>query len=88
MEKFPALLHQTDYGFTQQVGARLQREGHPGLVTPSARYVEGLVYAVFNPATLSSPRVNCMLTYRLKGEHIFVERRPGETWRRIPVADL
>lgn len=86
--EFPALLHKTDYAFTQQVGARLRREGHPGLVTPSARYPEGLVYVVFNPAVLSSPRVNCLLTYRLKGGHILVERRPGRTWRRIRVADL
>ncbi len=86
--EFPALLHKTDYTFTQQVGARLRREGHPGLVTPSARYSEGLNYVVFNHATLSNPRVNCMLTYRLKGEHIFVEKRPGVTWRKIAVADL
>ena len=86
--KFPALLHKTDYAFTQQVGARLQREGHPALVTPSVRYPEGLGYAVFNDAVLSNPRVNCMLTYRLKGGHILVEKRPGQTWRRIPVADL
>jgi hypothetical protein len=29
-----------------------------------------------------------MLTYRLKGKHILVEKRPGTTWRRIRVADL
>jgi hypothetical protein len=86
--EFPALLHKTDYTFTQQVGARLRREGHPGLLTPSARYPEGLNYVVFNHAVLSNPRVNCMLTYRLKGEHILVEKRAGATWRRIPVADL
>jgi hypothetical protein len=88
VDKFPALLHRTDYAFAQQVGARLQREGHPGLVTPSVRYPEGLGYVVFNDAVLSNPRVNCMLTYRLKGEHILVEKRPGTTWRRIRVADL
>lgn len=86
--EFPALLHRTDYAFTQQVGARLRREGHPGLVTPSARYPEGLNYVVFNPAVLSNPRVNCLLTYRLNGGHILVERRPGRTWRRIRVDDL
>lgn len=86
--EFPALLHKTDYSFTQQVGLRLQHEGHPGLLAPSVRYPEGLNYVVFNPAVLSSPRVNCMLTYRLKGEHILVEKRPGQTWRRIPVAAL
>jgi len=88
VDKFPALLHKTDYAFTQHVGARLQREGHPALVTRSARCLDGLVYVVFNDAVLTSPRVNCMLTYRLKGAHILVEKRPGTTWRRIPVADL
>ncbi len=88
VEEFPALLHRTDYAFTQQVGARLQREGHPGLVAPSVRYPEGLSYVVFNHAVLSNPRVNCMLTYRLERGHVLVEKRPGVTWRRIRVADL
>ncbi len=88
VEAFPALLHKTDYAFTHQVGARLRREGHPGLLAPSVRYSKGLNYVVFNPAVLSRPRVNCLLTYRLKGEHILVEKRPGTTWRRIRVADL
>ena len=86
--EFPALLHKADYTFTQQVGARLRREGHPAVLTLSARHPGGLNYVVFNPAVLSNPRVNCMLTYRLEGEHILVEKRPGETWRRIAVADL
>ena len=88
VEEFPALLHRTDYAFTQQVGARLQREGHPGLVAPSVRLPEGLIYVVFNHTVLSNPRVNCMLTYRLVRGHVLVEKRPGVTWRRIRVADL
>lgn len=88
VDKFPALLHRSDYAFTQHVGARLQREGHPGLIAPSVRHPAGLCYVVFNPAVLSRPRVNCMLTYRLQGGHIVVEKRPGTTWRRIRVADL
>lgn len=85
LQSFPALLHGTDYAFTQQVGARLHREGHPGLVTQSVRYPKGSVYAILNGAVLSKPRVNCMLTYRLKGTQIVVERKPGRTWRRIDV---
>lgn len=88
IEEFPALLHKYDYAYTQQVGARLRREGHPGLLAPSVRYRTGLNYVVFNHAVLSKPRVNCLLTYRLRGEHILVEKRPGKTWRRIRVADL
>lgn len=83
---FPLLLHKSDYTFTQGVGARLRREGHPGLLTTSVRYPRGTVTVVFNPAVLSNPRVNCMLTYRLEGTHIVVEKRPGVTWRRIDVA--
>jgi hypothetical protein len=88
LDAFPALLHGTDYTFAQQVGGRLRREGHPGLVTTSVRYPKGSVYVVFNAAVLPNPRVNCMLTYRLRGRYIAVERRPGVTWRRIDVAEF
>jgi hypothetical protein len=85
---FPTLLHKTDYTFTQQVGARIQREGHPGLLTTSVRYPKGTVSVIFNPAVLSSPKVNCVLTYQLKTDHIAVEKRPRVTWRRIELTDL
>ena len=84
----PALVHKTDYSFTQQVGARLHREGHPGITVPSVRYPRSACYVIFNPAVLANPRTHCMLTYRLDGAHIRVEKRPGVTWRRIAVADL
>jgi len=71
------LVSQNDYTFTQQVGARLHREGHPGLVTTSARYA-GEVYAVFNSAVLSNPRPNCYLTYTTTEDGVDVERTPGE----------
>lgn len=36
--EYPGLVHPTSYRFTQQIGARLHRESHPGFVTPSATY--------------------------------------------------
>jgi RES domain len=52
-----------DYGFTQQVGERLRREGHPGLLSPSARHNSGINLVSFSPAILSAPRLSCYLTY-------------------------
>lgn len=78
----PDLLHPTDYSFTHQVGARLHREGHPGLVTRSAR-CEGAVCAILNPAVLSAPRVACFLTYRVEEGRVVVEREAGKAWVRV-----
>jgi hypothetical protein len=35
MQDYPALALKTDYTEAQSVGARIHREGHPGLVVPS-----------------------------------------------------
>lgn len=79
----PALVHPSDYSMTRMVGARLHREGHPGLLTRSAR-CPGDNYAVLNPAVLSNPRPLCHLAYRLDGPNILVERERGVTWLSIP----
>jgi hypothetical protein len=84
----PALMHPSDYSSTQSVGARLHREGHPGLVTTSVRYTPGHNYVVFNPAVLSNPRLHCQLTYRLDGQHIVVEKQPGVIWMDVATAAL
>lgn len=84
----PGLMHPTDYSATQSVGARLHREGHPGLVTTSVRYAPGTNYAVLNPAVLSNPRLHCQLTYRLDGQHIVVEKQPGVMWMDVATAAL
>lgn len=73
----PMLIDATDYTLTQQLGGRLHREGHPGLVTISARCT-GNVYAILNPAVLSNPRPNCYLTYITTESGVEVERAPGE----------
>lgn len=79
---FPALVDPVDYGLTHQVGARLHREGHPGLVTASAR-CNGEVYAVLNPVVLSDPRQMCFLTYTTTATGIAVEREPGGVWMQL-----
>lgn len=80
------LLHKTDYSYAQAVGARLHREGHPGLITNSARSNEGHNFVILNPDVLSNPLYHCQLTYQLDGGHILVEKQPGETWLTIPSA--
>lgn len=65
------------YHFTQQLGARIHHDGHPGLRSRSAR-CNGDVYAIFNPRVLSHPRQVCYLSYRLSGGQVAVERQPGE----------
>lgn len=77
--RFPPLLDPEDYGFCQAVGERLHREGHPGLVTRSARG-PGEVYALLTPRVLSDPRLACALTYRIEGGRVRVERANGEAW--------
>ena len=83
VEQFPQLVHKTDYRDARQIGARLHREGHPGLVTASARQKGGENYAILNPAVLSNPRALCQLTYHLGEGRIVVEKQPGVTWMAI-----
>ncbi len=81
--RYPGLSHKTDYSFTHAVGARIHREGHPGLLTMAVRHVGGVSYAIFNPNVLSSPRHHSQLTYRLQNGYITVEETPGITWLKI-----
>lgn len=83
--KFPLLVHPADYGYTQSVGRRIQREGHPGLVSRSARWVQGECYAIFNAGLLSEPRQFGALTYRLGKDSIAIESQPGKVWLSIPL---
>lgn len=80
--RFTALIDPHDYTLTHQTGSRLHREGHPGLVSRSAR-CDGDIYAVLNPDVLSDPRQSCHLTYVTTPEGIVVERTPGERWLAV-----
>ncbi len=84
--KYKRLVHKTDYSYTQSVGARMHREGHPGLITQSARHDKGCNYVVFNAQVLSNPRHHCQLTYRLDGKHIRVEKTLGVQWLKVAAA--
>jgi len=82
IEAHPALIDRSSYHLTHQVGARIHHDGHPGLISRSAR-CEGDVYAIFNRRILSNPRQLCYLTYQIAGDSVVVERQPGEIFLRI-----
>lgn len=81
--KHEGLLHASDYTFCHSVGARIHREGHPGLVTQSVRRSDGENFAIFNSAVLSKPRHNCQLTYRLEQGRIVVEKEGEGVWMAL-----
>lgn len=85
IDDYPALIdpNQEGYHLTHQVGARIHHDGHPGLVTKSAR-CDGLSYAIFNSVVLSNPRQQCYLTYRVHEGGVVVERNPDDVIFHIP----
>lgn len=84
----PDILHPSDYAFCQSVGARMHREGHPGLLTQSVRRPAGENVAIFNADVLSNPRHDCQLIYRLENDQILVEKQPGVAWVQLAVASF
>ena len=84
----PGLLHPSDYGWCQSVGARIHREGHPGLLTWSVRRAGGENAAIFHPGVLSRPRLHGALTYRLEDGRIRVHKRAGTDWLVLDVASF
>lgn len=84
--KFPALIRE-DYGATQQIGERLQREGHPGLLAPSARRRGGINLVAFKPEMLSNVRHLCYLNYECDPVRrtVRVERTAGETLLEVGI---
>lgn len=84
LDLFPALIDPAPKGndLTHQVGARIHHDGHPGLISRSARST-GDVYAIFNSKVLSNPRQICFLTYRTEDGSVFVERQPRQLLLKI-----
>lgn len=76
--EFHSQLTANTYDFTQPLGRRIHREGHPGLLAPSIRYSEGKNAVIFNKNILNAPKVKCSLTYRLNSftKEIKIERTP------------
>lgn len=72
---YPQLVARGSYDFTQRIGQRLHREGHPGLISRSA-HCAGDIGAIFTPQILSNPRDYCYLDYRLDAGTITVTRQP------------
>lgn len=83
IEKHPEILHPVDFTATHAIGGKIHREGHPGLVTKSAR-CNGEVYGIFTPNVLSNPRHTCYLTYTTTANGVEVKRNLGATWLTIP----
>lgn len=74
------------YDYTQEIGRRLHREGHPGLLAPSAR-CKGINVVIFNEKVLRDPLNHCYLLYRYDPIQRFVEieRSVGEVFLTIPI---
>lgn len=86
---YPQLV-ENDYSFTQQIGARVHKEGHPGLLAPSARLKGETNAVVFNPDVLSNVRHHCYLTCELDpvaGE-LTVFRKEGERFLTLSADQL
>lgn len=83
-QKSFAKLLADDYGFTQQIGRRMNKEGHPGILVPSAR-IKGTNLVIFNPDVLSDPRLHCYLTYFFDPLtlNMRIERSVGRTWLKV-----
>ncbi len=76
---FPQLLD-NDYAFTHQIGARVHKEGHPGLLAPSARHQGQSNVVAFKKDILSNARNHCYLTYELDptSGQLAVSRQDGD----------
>lgn len=82
-----ALTHSSDYTLTHQIGGRLHKEGHPGLISKSARH-SGDVFAVLNQDVLSNPKNVCFLSYKSTENGVLVEREPGVEMMTVPFSDI
>jgi len=65
--------------------AARRSEDSPERSSFSARHQGGINYAVLNPNVLSNPRQQSQLTYRLHGQSITVEEKPGVPCMEITI---
>jgi hypothetical protein len=82
---FPELLNRDDYRYCQGVGARIHHEGHPGLITRSARHLRGDTIAILNSKVLSSPRHAAYFSYTLQDDCIDVREDGKNAFLTIPI---
>ena len=80
-EHFPELVAD-HYTLTQQTGKRIQQEGHPGLLAPSARHHNGANVVLFKQEVLANPKLNCYLSYHYDpiAQQITVARDMGNIY--------
>jgi hypothetical protein len=78
----PRLIDRKNYDLTHQVGSRIHHDGHPGLISRSAR-CKGDVLAIFNKQVLSNPKTSCYLTYRIENGVTVIKREAGEVMMSI-----
>lgn len=64
-KEFPWLVDPVNYTNCQEIGRRVSMEGHPLLIVPSARHIDGSNLVAFNPNVLSNVRDLCKLQYVL-----------------------
>lgn len=62
-KQFPWLVDSVNYTRCQEIGRRIAREGHPLLIVPSARQINGINLVVFNQKALANVRDYCNLQY-------------------------
>lgn len=84
---YPALISRSDYSLTQQIGQVVDRQGHPGLITKSAR-CSGDVQAIFNPSVLSDPLPVQWLSYQIIDGGITTISSGKTELMKIKYADL
>ncbi len=86
-KEFPELISH-DHSFTQSIGKRLNFQGHPGLLSPSAR-CSGINVNIFNIKVLINPKLHNDLTYQYNPftQSVLVERQ-GETLMSLTSEDF
>ncbi len=86
---FPQLMG-NDYTFTHQIGARVHKEGHPGLLAPSARHPGQINVVAFKKDILSNARHHCYLTYELDPTNgqLVVSRQEGDRFLTLSADQL
>lgn len=87
--EYPYLIS-NDYGECQSVGQRVHQEGHPGLLSPSARHPNGVNVVAFRKTILQYPRLSFYLSYLIdtRTRTIQVERAPGKALTLLDFAHM
>jgi hypothetical protein len=87
-KEYPGLIAD-HYDFTQSIGATLQKQGHPGLLTPSAR-TQGSNVVIFNPDVLRQPMLAGTLEYELDPNQLVttIKNPLGKTLMTIAFSDI